>query len=90
MANLRVIKKDITYLINEVISDCWTFMYMYPDKKQEEVQKIISDAIELGDDLFGQVNLYPKEGARQHFKQVNQKLLSGVDDLFKRISELAK
>lgn len=90
MANLRVIKKDVIYLINEVISDCWVFMYLNDGVKQDEAKQIINDAIALGDNLFDQINHYPKEGVKKHFKQVNEKLLAEVDALFKRISELAK
>ena len=90
MANLRVIKKDVIYLINEVISDCWVFMYLNGDKKQEEAKQIINDAIALGDNLFEQINHYPKEETQKHFKQVNEKMLTEVDALFKRISALAK
>ncbi len=90
MANLRVIKKDVIYLINEVISDCWVFMYLNSDKKQEEAKQIINDAIALGDNLFEQINHYPKEETKKHFKQVNEKMLVEVDALFKRISNLAK
>lgn len=90
MANLRVIKKDVIFLINEVISDCWVFMYLNNEKKQDEAEKIISDAIALGDNLFEQINHYPKEDTKKHFQQVNKKLLTEVDTLFKRISVLAK
>lgn len=90
MANLRVIKKDVIFLINEVISDCWVFMYLNGDKNQEAAKQIITDAIALGDNLFEQINHFPKEETKAHFKQVNTKLLTEVDALFKRISELAK
>lgn len=90
MANLRTIKKDVIYLINEVISDCWVFMYLNGEKNHEEAKNIITDAISLGDNLFDQINHYPKEGTKEHFKQINVKLLSEVDALFKRISALAK
>lgn len=90
MANLRVVKKDVIFLINEVISDCWVFMYLHDGKKSEEAEKIISDAIALGDNLFEQINHYPKEDTKNHFKQVNEKLLAEVDALFKRISALTK
>ncbi|MBE6225846.1 MAG: hypothetical protein IJA38_00410 [Bacteroidales bacterium] len=90
MANLRVIKKDVIYLINEVISDCWVFMYLNNEAKQDEAKQIITDAVALGDNLFDQINHYPKEETKKHFKQVNEKLLAEVDALFKRISALAK
>lgn len=90
MANLRVIKKDVIYLINEVISDCWVFMYLNNNEKTDEAKKIVADAIELGDNLFDQINHYPKDDAKRHFKAVNAKLLEGVDALFVRLSELTK
>ena len=90
MANLRTFKKDVIFLVNEVISDCWVFMYLNRDKNVEEANKIVADAVELGDNLFEQINHYPKDDAKKHFKALNQKLLEGVDALFVRLSELSK
>lgn len=90
MANLRTFKKDVIFLINEVISDCWVFMYLNRDKNVEEANKIVADAVELGDNIFEQINHYPKDDAKKHFKALNQKLLEGVDALFVRLSGLSK
>jgi predicted translin family RNA/ssDNA-binding protein len=90
MANLRTFKKDVIFLVNEVISDCWVFMYLNRDKDVEEANKIVADAVELGDNLFEQINHYPKDDAKKHFKALNQKLLEGVDALFVRLSGLTK
>ena len=90
MANLRTFKKDVIFLINEVISDCWVFMYLNREKNVDEAKKIVADAVELGDNIFEQINHYPKDDAKKHFKALNQKLLEGVDALFVRLSELTK
>ncbi len=90
MANLRVIKKDVIFLVNEIISDCWVYMYFNGEKNREEVQKIVADAVELGDNIFEQINHYPKDDTKKHFKALNQKLLEGVDALFVRLSALSK
>lgn len=90
MANLRVIKKDVIYLVNEVISDCWVYMYLNGEKNLDEAKKIVADAIEFGDNIFEQINHYPKDDAKKHFKALNKKLLEGVDALFVRLSELPK
>ncbi|MBR5184501.1 MAG: hypothetical protein IKW15_08515 [Bacteroidales bacterium] len=90
MANLRSFKKDVIFLVNEVISDCWVFMYLNRDKNVDEANKIVADAVELGDNIFEQINHYPKEDAKKHFKALNQKLLEGVDALFVRLSGLTK
>ena len=90
MANLRTFKKDVIFLVNEVISDCWVFMYLNRDKNVDEANKIVADAVELGDNIFEQINHYPKDDAKKHFKALNQKLLEGVDALFVRLSGLSK
>ena len=90
MANLRTIKKDVIFLINEVISDCWVYMYLNGDKNLDEAKKIVADAVEFGDNIFEQINNYPKDDTKKHFKALNQKLLEGVDALFVRLSGLSK
>lgn len=90
MASLRVIKKDIDYLVSEVVSDCWTFLYINPGKNEEDVIAIINDAVEFRNDLFTRVNKPNKESIKAHYKAVNQDLLAGVDTFFKRISDLTK
>ena len=52
MANLRVFKKDVVFIINEVISDCWVYMYLNGEKNLDEAKKIVADAVELGDIFF--------------------------------------
>jgi hypothetical protein len=90
MASLRRLKKDIDFLIEEVISDCCTFMYLYPDKKRNEAIDIIQDSVELRNKLYGEAN-HPQENPRkEYFKAINKELLAGVDALFQRISDLTK
>ncbi|MDD2490847.1 MAG: hypothetical protein PHV12_01465 [Bacteroidales bacterium] len=90
MASIRTIKKDIDFLVSEVISDCWVFMYINPEEKTEEAVAIINDAVTLRNELFERVNSREIENAKKHFKAVSQDLLKGVDTLFLRISDLTK
>ena len=90
MASLRTIKKDIDFLVSEVISDCWVFMYINPEEKTDEAVSIINDAVALRNELFERVNTREIENPKKHFKTVSQDLLKGVDALFIRISELTK
>ena len=90
MANLRIVKKDIDFLLTEVISDCGTFMYINPNKKSEEAIQIINDAIELRNELYSKANHPDKNNIKASYKSVSQDLLKGVDTLFIRISGLTK
>jgi hypothetical protein len=90
MASLRKLKKDIDFLIQEVISDCCTFMYVYPDKKRDEAIQIIEDAVGLRNKLFAEVNNPQDNPKKAYYKAVNKELLEGVDAFFQKISELTK
>ncbi len=94
MASVRELKKDIDYLIYEVISDCFVFTNLHPDIKSDELSAIISDAVDLRNDLIARVNNpdgkdNPKI-VKSYYKSVGKDLLSGVDVLFSRLSELTK
>jgi SHS2 domain-containing protein len=89
MANLRVIKKDIDFLVTEVISDCWGLIYSNEGRKSEEAIEIVSEAVDLRNQLYSKVNHPDKSNIKTYYKAVNQELLKGVDALFVKISNLA-
>ncbi|MFN2379202.1 MAG: hypothetical protein ABR519_03205 [Bacteroidales bacterium] len=93
MAKRRHLKKDIEYLIYEVISDCFTLLRSKKDVDQSKLIEILSDAEALGNDLIARVN-HPDGSenpkiAKAHYNKVRHDLLTGVDALFERVSALA-
>ena len=94
MASVRELKKDIDYLIYEVISDCFVFTGLHPDIKSDELSAIISDAVDFRNDLIARVNNpdgkdNPKI-VKAYYKSIEKDLLAGVDKLFSRLSEMTK
>jgi hypothetical protein len=93
MASVRNLKKDIDFLMNEIVADCNLFVLAHPDKKQEEAAAIITDTVELWNQLYERVNNpdgkdNPKL-VKKHYKSVEMDLLSESHKLFERISELS-
>ena len=93
MASVRELKKDIDYLVFEVISDCFTYSNIHSDNKSDELSTLISDAVEFRNDLIARVNNpdgkdNPKI-VKAYYKSVAKDLLSGVDKLFERLSALS-
>jgi len=94
MASIRELKKDIDYLVFEVISDCFVYSGVHPDNKSEELSAIISDAVNFRNDLIARVNNpdgkdNPKI-VKTYYKTVEKDLMTGVDKLFNRLSSLSK
>lgn len=92
MPSVRKLKKDIDYLIFEVISDCFSFGARYPEDKAEELSGIISDAVSLRNDLIRRVNNPVKDGGpgtiKTHFRLIEKDLITGADKLFGKLSGL--
>jgi hypothetical protein len=93
MASIRELKKDIDYLIFEVISDCFIFSNIHPDNKSDELSLLISDAVEFRNNLIARVNNpdgkdNPKI-VKAYYKTVEKDLLTGVDKLFERLSRIS-
>jgi hypothetical protein len=94
MASIRGLKKEIDNLIFEVISDCFVYSGLHPERKSDEVSAVISDAVELRNDLIARINNpdgkdNPKI-VKAYYKSVEKDLISGVDGLFGRLSTLTK
>lgn len=92
MANIRRLKKDINYLIFEVISDCFTFGSLHPDDYAEEVSSILSDAVSLRNNLIKRVNspggIDDPKATKVHYQEVTKDLYVEVDKLCKRLSAI--
>ncbi|MBK7713514.1 MAG: hypothetical protein IPN67_08860 [Bacteroidales bacterium] len=94
MASVRELKKDIDYLIYEVISDCFVFSELHPEIKSDELSALISEAVDFRNDLIARVNNpdgkdNPKI-VKAYYKTLQKDLLTGVDKLFTRLSDLTK
>lgn len=94
MASIRNIKKDVDFLISEVIGDCWVYMHFNPGKKLDEVEIVLTKATELRNDLYSRIN-HPEnkkdaKAVKGHYRAISKDLLEGVNGLFEQISSLAK
>ena len=94
MASIRELKKDIDYLIFEVISDCFVYAGLHPDNKTDEVSGIISGAVSLRNELITRVNNPEGKGEpkviKAHYQAIKNDLISGVDKLFDQLSSVSK
>lgn len=92
MASIRGVKKDIDYLVSEVISDCYTYLYLSDNKNREQVVQIIEELIEQRNNFFDRANNPEKDADRkqnrQHYKQIYNDLLVSVDESFTKLSQL--
>ena len=89
--NLRVIKKDIEFLVGDFIEDCLLFAMFHEEVPTEKVEVLMNEANDLADDLIAKVNHPQTEGKlKAYYNQIVKDLHAGLDDLCGKLSALAK
>ena len=87
--NLRVIKKDIEYFVGEFIDDCTLFAALNPCKNNDDLAKVIDEAVDLYNDLKDKVN-HPAEGVKPsvHFAALRKEMFEKLDELCEKLSSV--
>lgn len=93
MASRRYLKKQIDYLVAEVIADAHLCLYFNPDKKQEDIIAVMEEAVALRNDLFARIKPEEKNNrslVRKHYAAIRHDMIVGVDGLFEKLSTTCK
>ncbi|MCP4802660.1 hypothetical protein N9R53_03520 [Flavobacteriaceae bacterium] len=88
MANVRNLKKDINYVLGDIIEAVYVWEYNNTDKDTKKSESIIDEAIEIFDDLIAKVNDKSVENAKSHFKTINKELEEKGRGLIDKINKL--
>jgi hypothetical protein len=92
MASIKNLKKDIVYLVSEVISDTQLFLLFNPKQNADAAYSIIEDAVDMHNLMIQRAN-HPdgKDNpklVKQYYRTLRADLLSQTHSLFERISKL--
>jgi len=93
MASTRLLKKDINDVTNELIIECFTYNYIFPEKIQDDLAQIIAETIEMRSDLLTKVNQVKpsKENpAKKQFKKINDDFNEKIENLVERLEKFEK
>ncbi|MFD1063392.1 hypothetical protein ACFQ1Q_09060 [Winogradskyella litorisediminis] len=88
MANKRDLKKDINYVLGDIIEAVYVWELSNSEKPTKESDAIIEEAIVTFDDLIVKVNDKSVENKKAHFKAVKQELEDKGRALIEKINKL--
>lgn len=89
MANIRDLKKDINYVLGDIIDAVSVWELTYPKKDTKNSEAIIDEVIVIFDDLIAKVNLKNVENNKQHFKAISKELEEKGRMLIDKINALS-
>jgi hypothetical protein len=88
MANVRNLKKDINYVLGDIIEAVYVWELTNPDKDTKKSEAIIDEAIETFDALITKVNDSKVVNKKAHFKLISTELETKGRALIEKINAL--
>ncbi|MDO1501214.1 hypothetical protein Q2T40_13825 [Winogradskyella maritima] len=88
MANKRDLKKDINYVLGDIIEAVYVWELANTQKPTKESEAIIDEAIATFDDLIAKVNDRDVDNKKAHFKAINEELETKAKGLVEKINKL--
>ena len=88
MANKRDLKKDINYVLGDIIEAVYIWELANAEKPTKASEAIIDEAIETFDELIARVNDRSVEDKKAHFKAINNDLEAKGKSLIDKINKL--
>lgn len=88
MASIKNLKKDINYVLGDILDEVYIWQEEHPKEDQTEAESIIDDAINTFDNLIAKVNDQSVDNRKKHLNGVKDELMEKADGLIKRVNKL--
>lgn len=88
MASKRLLKRDVNYVMGDIIEAAYIHQIANPKEDNKKSEAIIDEAIADFDELIKKINQRDVENRKQHFKSIEKELETKANDLVAKINEL--
>ncbi len=88
MASVKNLKKDINFVLGDIIEAVYLYEMSTTGKPTDSTNAVIDEAIASFDTLIAKVNDKKVENKKVHFKQINIELEQTANQLVDKINAL--
>ena len=86
---LRDFKKDVEYFVGEFVDDCSLFITLNPHKSTEKMAEVVSEAVDLYNDLKDKANANVEPKMRKAwFAGLRKEMFEKTDALYEKLSAI--
>lgn len=88
MASVKNLKKDLNFVLGDIIEAVYLWEMGTPGKPTKESDSLVDEAIAAFDALIKKVNQKGVENKKEHFRQINKELEETATQLVGKINAL--
>lgn len=94
MASIKELKKDINYLSDELIGNCFLHYSLVKKDKQKQIYKIMEEVIAIRDELIKKVNKpsldFEKKSRKTYYRDIKEELIEKANAAFEKLDNIEK
>ena len=93
MASKKRLKKDVNFVTNEIIIECFTYDILFEDKNRDELAQIIKDTLLFRNNTITAINgvkNFSGEPIKNQYKNIRTKMHAEIVELTDRLANLSK
>jgi len=88
MASIKNLKKDINYVLGDIIEECYIWEMLNPKSDKKASEEIMDEAVEAFDTFIDMINDKKVENKKTHFKSIEVSLEKKAVELIGKINKL--
>lgn len=88
MSSVKELKKDISYVLSDIIEECYAWKKQNPNSDAKKAESIINETVQLYNKLLDKVNIKNVEDKKIHFKHINNELEDAANELIEKVKNL--
>ncbi len=88
MASIKNLKKDINYVLGDIIEECYAWELMNPNEDKKKSEAVIDEAIITFDALIDKINTKNIENKKAHFKGLQAELMTSANSLLEKVNKM--
>ena len=92
MTSRRRLKKEIDYVVSDLVLDCFTYISLYEKSKEEETLQIVQNTLALRNELRDKAN-HPEQkeatgSVKSYYDSIAKVLIDSVEESYGKLGKL--
>jgi len=90
MASRRDLKRDISYVIGDIFTECLIYKELVPGTNQKEAEKLIVDLLRIDNEFITRISHTEPGKAKEYYRALVKDFQSEISKVIDKLTKLKK
>lgn len=90
MASRRDLKRDISYVIGDIFTECLIYKELVPGTDKDEAEKLIVDLLRIDNEFITRISHTEPGNAKQYYRALIKDFQKEISEVIDKLTKLKK